>query len=201
MSYGDVSGGGQQPGMYVPPPPAARGRSPWLYVGLGCGLLVLLSFVGCLVAGKKIADGFSASAKQPFDAPKAVAALKTEGIPVYPGATVNEEMSKALRATFSVFEGFPGMSSMKFNSVAFTSPGTDEEIADWYDKKLPAAGWKASTAKSPYSGNGANVRIQHQYIKGTTQLLVQIGDAKGKNADADKRSLMLTEIKGIPAGK
>ena len=44
----------------TPPPPSRRGTSPWVWVGLGCGLLVLLTVGGCIAfisyAGRNFAQ-------------------------------------------------------------------------------------------------------------------------------------------------
>jgi hypothetical protein len=160
MSYRD-------PGIpYTPPPPAPR-RSPLLYFGIGCGALLLL-MAGCIgVVTYKAADAMKAALKEPLDKD---AALKAMGdAPIYPGAQLNDVMTKTQRV---VARGLGRLTPAdRLEIVAYTTVDPPDQVLDWYEKTMPKKGFEESSS-ADYSKFGRGT-LQKQYRKGNDLVLVQ----------------------------
>ncbi len=144
-----VNGPGQY-GGYTPPPPSMDGmprksRSPWVYVGLGCGGLAVLSFAGCVAAGIVIAN----KAKQEMSRPISEASIKQGlgSVPVYPNAQLDVNTTHGvniampmLRKEFSAQDdGTTGV---------FRTEDSMDKVMSWYEKKLSAIGFKEISTAS-----------------------------------------------------
>jgi len=171
MSYRD-------PGIpYIPPPPAPR-RSPLLYFGIGCGVLLLL-MAGC--AGYFV-NQFMIAANKPLDKD---AALKAMGdAPIYPGAQLNETMTKTQRV---IAHGFGRMTPAdRLEAVAYSTVDSPEQVLAWYEKTMPKKGFEES-ASGDYSKFGRGT-LQKQYRKGNDLVLVQ---AQQQTRETDNTVLVL----------
>lgn len=186
---------GASGGMYVPPPPppvpVQRARSPWLYVGLGCGLLTLLIVGGCIAAATLAVRRATEENKKPVTQQQVVADLKP--IPIYPGSKVDLETSRALRAGASVVNVF-----VKTKAGAFRVPASSAKVIAWYETKMSGDGWR-SVAAAPRGFGGSTMRAknmtQRQFLKNDKQVLVQSGESE---AGAKTSRLTLFVISGMP---
>lgn len=186
---------------YVPPPPQLtprRGRSPWTWIGLGCGLLILLTFGGCFAAYFSVRNRMAEESKRPLTEAQVLESLRP--LPVYPGARVDLEGSRALRAGSSVVGAFT-LGKIRTGAGMFRAPAPPDKILAWYDAKL--AGWRRMES----TGMRPGTRPQHarQYQQGDKQALVQIQQAPGaagRPSPAGKGTdsvLTLMLISGVPA--
>ena len=201
---------GQAAPYYPPPPaPARRGRSPWVWVGLGCGLVSLLFIGGCLtvafVGGKRLVEQVEQSQNQPLTEQEVRRAL--EGTPIYPDARVDIPMSKTLRAVASVTSGITGALTGgrgKMAAGAFRAPAPPPKVIAWYDQKF--AGWQRGNAgarmidlgRQDNENRGVEMTERRQYTnaKNGQQVQVQVGRLRGD----DQNSLVtLIVISGLPA--
>ena len=88
-----MNGSGQF-ASYTPPtpslePPGRRPKSPWLYVSLGCGFLVLLAFGGCVGAGVMLSNKVNQEMKLPVT--EAQVTHDLGDMPRYPGAKLDTQ--------------------------------------------------------------------------------------------------------------
>ncbi len=172
---------GNQNAPYVPPPPPPSRKSPWLFVGLGCGLLMLLSFGGCILFVGNLGKNIAADMQKPLDK-KAVMASMGD-VPMYPDAPLSEMMTKAQR---SVFNNPLMKGAMKGNTMevaAFETKDSAEKVGEWYDKAMDKAGYEPmKSTKMPNMGNGS--AEQKQYRKGADAVLIQAQPSKGSSSAA-----------------
>lgn len=180
--------------VYVPPPaPARTGRSPWLWIGLGCGLLVLLTFGGCALSVFLIGKQVAREQKRPITRQGVLQSVRP--IPVYPGAQVDLEQSKALRAGGSVVSLF-SLGKVRTEMAAFVTPAPPEKVIAWYDSKM--ADWQRvkNTRRSAPMGASPQGGEMRQYQRGDKQALVQVRKVSGQGQERSLLVLML--ISGIP---
>jgi len=180
MSFGPAG----QSGAYTPPPPAdvKRGRSPWFYVGIGCGLILLLLVGSCAAFSVKVASMMN----QPFNVQQEVQKL---GVPAYPGAQVDETQSKAGRATLQIMKG--AMKATQSTVVAFRTDDLSGEVFAFYDNSLNKAGFKQVRG-------GAQARAnQHMYVnaKSRSMVMVQVQDSPGEKGE---RTIVVMRFDGMP---
>lgn len=192
-----------QASPYIPPEPAAparRGLSPWAWVGIGCGLLALLSFGGCaaliFVGGRQITSAVEQAQNAPLTEQQVINAVKP--IPIYPGAQVDIAASKTVRAIFQVTSGFTGAltgGKMKMAAGAFDVSAPPDKVIAWYDQKFE--GWRRNDPKNQRNLGGKDVSITDMrgYAKGDQQVQVHVGPKKG---DTKKSGLMLILLTGVP---
>lgn len=175
MSFRD---GSATPDAYSAPLPPRR-RSPWLYVGLGCGLLTLLTVGGVIAASYMFVNKIKSEIAKPIDK---TAVIKSLGdLPVYPGAQFNENMTKAQRATFAAMAKV--MPTTSISAAAFETPDKSDKVFDWYDTKLTSLGYSSYDGGN-MTGLGSDKYAQQQYKKGDDLALVQVQrhpQAEGKN--------------------
>ena len=180
-------------GAYVPPPPPPRKKSPWLFVGLGCGLLALLSFGGCVLLLGSMGNNIAAEMKKPLDK-KAVLAGMGE-IPQYPGSQLSEQMTKIQRATFSN----PMMKLVTKGTTpevaAFETKDEGTKVLEWYGKKMDGLGYEPSTSiQMPDMGKGT--MDQKQYRKGTDAVIIQT-QPNPSDSNANKTVFVIIQMKNI----
>jgi hypothetical protein len=186
---------------YVPPPPQLSprsGRSPWMWIGLGCGLLALITFGGCFAGIFVVRNRMAAESKRPLTEGQVIASLRP--LPVYPGARVDLEGSRALRAGGSVVGAFT-LGKIRTGTGMFRVPAPPDKILAWYDAKL--AGWRRVESRGIRPG-GARPQHARQYQQGERQALVQIQQAPGAAGRASPAGkgtdsvLTLMLISGVP---
>lgn len=162
---------GNQNAPYIPPPPPPSRKSPWLSVGLGCGLLILLSFGGCVILGMNMGKQIAADMQKPLDKQAVLAGMGD--IPKYPGAQLSEMMTKAQRSVFNNPLMSAAMKGNKPEVAAFETKDDTTKVAAWYDKAMDKAGYEPSTSTTlPNMGNGATE--QKQYRKGADGAVIQV---------------------------
>lgn len=186
MSYNNDPG---RADVYTPPPPPAPRRSPWLYVGVGCGLVTLLTVGAIIFASMAFVNNIKTAMNQPIN--KAQVLLSLGDIPLYPGATFDEKITKAQRATFSMMQKVIPADSI--NTAAFSTSDSGDKIADWYDKKMEALGYTPSSGGN-LTGMGSSSIVQQQYKKGQDLALVQVQRNPG---DDKKNNLVLMRFVNI----
>lgn len=200
-------GTGTTGGYYAPPPPPpARKMSPWAWVGIGCGLFTLLAFGGCFALFSVAKNRFQETMKQPIT--EQSVAVSLGGVPVYPGARLDMDMTRVIRATFGIVGGLSG-GKVTFNTGVYRVPAiAPDKLAAWYATKLKAAGWKTMPRPpAGFNNRQQGISEQSQYGKGDQQVVVQIGSASamrgGKSGGAagtegasKGSTLILTAVKG-----
>ena len=135
-----ANGPGQFGGYTPPPPPPSSKKSPWLYVGLGCGALILLSFGGCVLAGVALKNTLT----KPVDLAAAKASMGDT--PVYPGSKLDE--------TFTRAGGFVGMAMKaavhaETSAVAgYSSPDPISKVFPYFESQLKKEGYTQVPSKS-----------------------------------------------------
>jgi len=162
MSYRD-------PGVpYIPPPPPATRRSPLLYFGIGCGVLLLL-MAGCtavfLVQFKNAA---TEELKKPLDK---TAALEAMGdAPIYPGAQLDEQMTKVQRVATNFVRRVTPADRMEL--VAYSTVDTPDKVMAWYEQVMPKKGFQESNS-ADFTKLGRST-MQKQYRKDNDLVVVQV---------------------------
>ena len=198
MSYNPTGGAG----MYAPPPPPNKPRSPWVAVGLGCLGLSVLGFGGCIVLVNSVKNKVVASMKKPLSPEQAVSSLN--GLPVYPGATVDIPTTKIMRGTSETMSAMMGKAKMSM--VVFrVKDVAPEKVGAWYDKNLAAAGWHASAGDAAdqfASQNSKQMKVKRQFVKGDQQAVIQANDKPLKTTgdagdDSKGTTLIITLISGM----
>jgi hypothetical protein len=172
--------------------PAApkKAKSPWLYVGLGCLGLFVLTFGGCAVFVMSAKNKIEAEMKKPLDKE----ALKQEmgDIPVYPNATLDEKVTKATRAGVGIMSF--ALQGKKMSMAAYS---IKEPIADalaWYDQKMPEAGYAPAkkTADMKKFQFGPRGGESHIFVK--DREMVQVQSQEGKS---EKNVLIVMRMTGF----
>jgi hypothetical protein len=134
MSYSDNNNSRPDAGYPMTP---KKQKSPWLYVGLGCLGLFVLSFGACATIGVIGMNKYKEVANQPVD--EASIAQEFQGIPTYPGGKLNAEITKVTRGILNIFTmATPGK---KFHIGAYKVPDAPEKVMEWYDAKMAEAGY------------------------------------------------------------
>jgi hypothetical protein len=161
MSYNNPGG------AYIPPPPAAdRRRSPWLFVGIGCGALALLAVVAMAIFIGNLSKNIQAEMKKPYDIAQVKRSLKDA--PQYPNSQFDETMSKAVRAGMSTVARM--MPADETVVIAYKTTDAPDKVIGWYDDAMPKKGYTADTAGQMPGRAGVQ---QAQYKKGNDRVLVQ----------------------------
>jgi hypothetical protein len=142
-------------------------RSPWMFVGLGCGTLTVLMIVLSVVALKGLVNNMQQELNKPFDKKAAVAAMG--GLPEYPGATLDEKQSKAQRTTAALLKRILG--AKEVSVLAYQTDDNEAKVMDWYTQKLEKAGYSEGS-NVDLSKFGSGVR-QGQFAKGDEMVMVQ----------------------------
>jgi len=188
MSYTD---GGNTPNNNYQPPlptPPKAGRSPFVYVAAGCGLLTLITMGGCIMLAVNVKNKMVQEQNKPLSVATVEQDLKD--IPKPKGAVVDIKQSKVYRATFKAGEAV-GFGKVKTTAGVYTVKGEPEDIVAWYDKvMISKEGWEVAPGKTSFQNQKTGVRTQRQYIKGKNQLMVMVGPA----TEEKKSSLILTKI-------
>lgn len=132
MSYRD-------PGeSYVPPPPPKPKRSPWMFVGIGCGVLALL-VVG--VFGLLAYQIQQEIKNNPFDAQKNRIAMGDT--PVFPGSELDDEMTQAQYAGLKIGGMFGNLKADKVTCETRLTSESVDDIQDYYWKIMTSRRYKS----------------------------------------------------------
>jgi hypothetical protein len=162
-----------------------KGRSPWMWVGLGCGLTVLLAFGGCVALMGVIGQRAAQEMGKPITQKEAMA--KLGDIPIYKPSTFDENMTKGVRFSSSLMPG------EMMTAAAFGTSDEPDKIIDWYQKQLSERGYQKLQSQPTF-----NSKItQANFKKDSESILVQIHDA---TTGGHKYTMVLMHIK-LPISK
>ena len=132
MSYRD-------PGdSYIPPPPPKPKRSPWMFVGIGCGVMALL-----------VAGAFGLLTNQIYQEiknnPLTAEKIRQEmgDSPVYPGAEIDIEMTQAQYAGLKVGGMFGKLKAEKVATETRLTSDSSEDVHDYYWKLMTSRRYKS----------------------------------------------------------
>ena len=157
-----------------------KGRSPWMWVGLGCGLTALLAFGGCVALMGVIGQRAAQEIKKPVTQKDVMADLGD--IPLYQPSTFDETMTKGVRFGSSFFPG------KMVTAAAFDTSDEPDKIIDWYQQQLSERGYQKLQSQPTF-----NSKItQANFRKDSESILVQIHDAK---AGGQKYTMVLMRMK------
>lgn len=157
MSYRD-------PGdSYIPPPPPKPKRSPWMFVGIGCGILTLLVVAAFGVLAYQIKEEIR---KHPFD--PAANRQAMGDTPVYPGSVLDEEMTQAQHAGLRMGRAFGSLKADSIATETRLTPEPIDEIQDYYWRIMTTRRYK-SIPQPEFGGARAVL-----YRKDKDALLVQV---------------------------
>jgi hypothetical protein len=163
-----------------------KSRSPWMWVGLGCGVTALLAFGGCVafigVVGQKAAQEMG----KPITQKEAIA--KLGDVPIYQPSTFNETMTKGAQFGTSLIPG-----QIVSAAVAFETKDDPERILRWYQQELTAKGYHQLPKQPTLNSN----LTQASFQKESDGILVQVQDARG---GAKPYMLLLMRMK-LPTSK
>jgi hypothetical protein len=163
-----------------------KGRSPWIWVGLGCGLTALLAFGGCVallgIVGQKAAREMG----KPLTQKDALA--KLGDIPIYQPSTFDELMTKGAQIGSSLVPG-----GFIAGSAAFDTNDEPAKVLAWYQQALTAKGYHQLPNQPTFNSN----LTQASFQKESDSILVQVQDAsKGTH----KYTFLLMRMK-LPKSK
>jgi hypothetical protein len=122
---------------YTSPPPPARPRSPWLYVGLGCGLTLLLLFGGCIAVVSLGVSRLKAEQRRPIDPTEISRSLGNT--PRYPGAQVDLVASRTVRIFVPLYKAV--FTADSGGGGAFRTADPFLKVLTFYDGQLQHAGF------------------------------------------------------------
>ncbi|WP_404789002.1 hypothetical protein [Altericista sp. CCNU0014] len=167
----------------VSPPGPKRPRSPWVWVGLGCGTALLLTFGGCVLLFGTIGQRAAQEMGKPLDRQEAIA--KLGDTPIYQPSTFNETMTKGARLGSSIFPGAM-VSAAAFN----TSDGPDKVIG-WYEQQLAAKGYRRMPEQFNPNGKSKQATFQNK----SEGIIVQMDDVAGAAGSQKNYTLLLMRMR------
>jgi hypothetical protein len=140
--------------------------SPWVWVGLGCGITALIAFGGCVglgILGQRAVEEFN----KPVDPKEAIA--KLGDIPIYQPSTFNELSTKSARLGGSIVPG------ALVSIVSFDTSDPPNQVMKWYEQKLADKGYRKRSVPSVPDGLGGLTQVHFQ--RQTEDIMVQTMDA------------------------
>ena len=164
--------------MSQPEPPAAkksRPLTPLRIAGIGCAGVAAFALVFVAVAALMVKGEMS----KPMNRTAEITELA--GLPVYPGAQFDEDLTRTRRALLAVSRGlYPGDSA---TTVGFrTDDDPETRVIPFYDDKLSKLGFTKTRL-------GGGSKAGASYAGDTTTITVQIEDDPG-----EERQLILTRF-------
>jgi hypothetical protein len=169
----------------VSPSEPKKPRSPWMWVGLGCGVTVLLTFGGCMAFLGFVGNRAAQEISKPLDQKEVLD--KLGNIPIYQPSTFNEMMTKGVRIGSSLFPGD------RFSAAAFDTSDEPKQVIDWYQQQLQAVGYKKIQSSSD------NQITQASFQKGSESIVVQVQETTAATS-SQKNMFLLMRMKA-PAAK
>lgn len=156
-------------------------RSPWMWVALGCGVSVLLTFGGCVAFLGYVGNRAAQEMRKPLDQ-KAVLA-KLGDTPIYQPSTFNESATKGARIGSSLFPG------EMVSAAAFDTSSKPNDIFDWYEQQLTAQGYRRLPEQTFPGSKVTQISFQRQ----SENIIVQVEEA---STDSQKQyTFVLIRVK------
>lgn len=156
-----------------------------MWVGLGCGVTILLTFGGCVAFLGFVGNRAAQEISKPLDSKEVLD--KLGDTPIYQPSTFNELMTKGARIGGSLFPG------VMVSAAAFDTSDEPKQVIDWYQEQLADAGYK----KIQSSSN--NQITQAGFQKGSESIIVQVQEATTAPS-SQKYTFLLMRMKA-PASK
>ncbi len=154
-------------------------RSPWVWVGLGCGTAILLTFGGCVALLGLVGQRAAQEMGKPLNQKEVFA--KLGDTPIYQPSTFNETMTKGARIGGSLFPG------AMVSTAAFNTKDGPNQIIDWYEQQLSAKGYQ----KMPGPPNLSSTSTQVSFQKQSESIIVQVQDAAAANSQKSYTLLLM----------
>jgi hypothetical protein len=158
-----------------------KGQSPWMWVGIGCGITALLAFGGCVafvgIVGQKAAQQMG----KPLTQKEAMA--KLGDIPIYQPSTFNETMTKGAQFGSSLVPG-----EFISGSAAFDTNDGPDKVIDWYQQELAAKGYHQLPKQPTLNSN----LTQASFQKESDGILIQVQDSSSRSGN--KYTLLLMRM-------
>lgn len=155
-------------------------RSPWMWVGLGCGITVLLTFGGCVAFLGFVGNRAVQEVSKPLDQKEVLD--KLGDTPIYQPSTFNEMMTKGARIGSSLFPG------EMVSAAAFDTSDEPTQVIDWYQQQLQATGYKKIQSSS------TNQITQAGFQKASESIIVQVQEATAATS-SQKYTFLLMRMK------
>ncbi len=171
----------------VSPSGPKKPRSPWMWVGLGCGVTALLTFGGCVAFLGFVGNRAAQEISKPLNQKEVIA--KLGDTPIYQPSTFNEVMTKGARFGSSLFPG------EMVSAAAFDTSADPNQVIDWYQQQLSEKGYQ----KLPGQSNVNSKATQVSFQKGSESIIVQIQEAT--SATSPKKYTFLLMRMKPPASK
>jgi hypothetical protein len=140
-------------------------RSPWVWVGLGCGTAILLTFGGCVAFLGLVGQRAAQEMGKPLDRKEVLA--KLGDTPIYQPSTFNETMTKGARIGSSLFPG------QMMSAAAFNTGDTPKQIITWYEQQLSSKGYQKLSEQPSLNRESTQVQFQKQ----SDGIIVQVQEA------------------------
>jgi hypothetical protein len=163
-----------------------KSTSPWVWVGLGCGTAVLLTFGGCIALFGVVSQKAVKELSKPVDQKEAVAELGDT--PIYQPSTFNETITKGARLGSSLFPG------KMVSAAAFDTSDAPNQVIDWYKQTLSAKGYRKAPGQPTLNSKSVQATFQRQ----SDGIIVQVDDAS--TASRKNYTLLLMRMK-LPSAK
>jgi hypothetical protein len=156
-----------------------------MWVGLGCGVTILLTFGGCVAFLGFVGNRAVQEVSKPLDQKEVLD--KLGDTPIYQPSTFNEMMTKGARIGSSLFPG------EMVSAAAFDTSDEPTQVIDWYQSQLQASGYKK------IQSNSNNQITQAGFQKGSENIIVQVQEATTATS-SQKYTFLLMRMKA-PAAK
>jgi hypothetical protein len=157
-------------------------RSPWMWVGLGCGVTILLTFGGCVALLGFFGNRAVQEISKPLDQKELLA--KLGDAPIYQPSTFNEVMTKGARFGSSLFPG------EMFSAAAFDTSDQPNQVIGWYQQQLTERGYQ----KQPGQSHSDSKITQASFQRGSESIIVQIQEATSATSP-QKYTFLLMRMK------
>jgi hypothetical protein len=168
------------------PTRSKKSRSPWMWVGIGCGVSALLAFGGCIAFVGFVGQKAAQEMGKPIGQQEAIA--KLGDVPIYQPSTFNETMTKGAQFGSSLIPG-----QIVSAAVAFETQDNPDRIIRWYQQELAAKGYHQLPKQPTLSDNITQASFQ----KESDGILVQVQNA---SSSAKAYMLLLMRMK-LPKSK
>ena len=148
-------------------PVVPRKLTPLRIVGIGCGGIVAFLLLFLLVGGVML----QAERNKPFNAASELNALA--GVEVYPGATIDEDVTRDARAVALLMRGlYPARST---TVVGFRTGDDPQKVIAFYDSLLSKYGFTKTRLGGGAGDAGAS------YVTEGTTVVIQIKEEEGED--------------------